>query len=451
MERTDNGEPFQEPRLVLYSESSDNINVPSPSEAAATARRRRLHGHHPLLVAPSAPLGTPIDPPANAQVTVHPLLYGHGVPMDIVVRERGASSLCSIVSEITQPLELSTQKHISNGDIAEMKRRLEAIKERRARIKGRQRQEIPTFIVSNQKNRRSRNSDTGVETPNPSSDRIAVFVEAANHNGTDQDTVSFVPAEKWPTTFSATLPSTPPRRKRIVNRPQELLRLPGVSISPKSTGVSTCQTFDETVLSYNDTNGRTNNNGPWDVRRLLCISTQPVTSTVDTGFGQIRSSGSMDICADRRQQLALEENNWHKKDNELRQYSPLARTSSICPRNAIPTLTEETEVDADRIHQEDTLIDLESLPNYSLSSTYPHPTIPGKAYSEIVSDSSQLDSDLTFAPRSQFSSCLRRDPWYMTRRMKAEKDAECAKLLEGNHTMHAVVFMKQNWDEGVYR
>jgi hypothetical protein len=444
MVNTNDREQFQEPRLVLYSPSSEDMDVPPPSAAAARARRRRLHHQHPLLLAFPPSLGTPPDPPAPLQIKMNP--YGHDVPMDIIVHDRGASSLCSIVSEITQPQELSAQNEISNSDIAEMKRRLEAIKERRARIKGRQRQQIPKVVVSNQKKKSSRQSEEiVVETLSHSSYRN-VSLSEVDPTPTDEGTVSFVPTEEWPTSFSATQPATPPRRTGIVYHPPDLLPTSGVSTSPKSAGLSTCRTFDETLFSYSENNEHFKSNSPWNVRSLLCTSNKPVTSNVDTGFGQIRSSRSMDVGADSRKHLALKENDWIREENEPRPYSRLPRASSFGPCKDFP---EPPGDGIDTIHQEKILIGLETLPFCTVSSSYPRPAIPGKAYSEIISESSKfsIDPDLTFAPRSTLSSCLRKEPWYMTRRMKAEKDAECAKLLDRDHTMHAVVFMKQKRNE----
>jgi hypothetical protein len=397
------------------------------------------------MVDPSPPLGKPIDPPANVHTLFHPSLYRQYVPMDVVVHSRGTSSQCSIVSDITHPKELSPLNDIYNGDIAEMKRRLEAIKERRARIKGRHRQEIPHVVVSDQKYRLPKQPGE-TETTNRSTYGNAYLDEPSHPTDTDKTTVSFVPAKAWPTNYLTNVPAISKRRIGISNNPSELLRVSGVSISPKSIGVSTCRTFDETLLSHDDNNGHfTNSNVPWDVRRLLCTSSKPMTNTVDMEFGQIQSCRSIDICGGRRQDLALLERGWNPTDNEL------SGGSLFVPRAVIPKSTEEREDGTDKIHQENISIDLEALPSCNLSSPYPRPDIPGQAYSEIVSESSRftVDPDLmSVPPRSKFSSCFRRDPWYMTRRMKTERDVKCTDLLQRHHTMHAVVFMKQNQNDG---
>jgi hypothetical protein len=97
-------EGFHEPRLVLYSASSEHLDLPK-SSAAALARRKRLQNQQ--FVAPN--LEKAIDPPAIISPTTSSSLFPSLIPTNIVVHQRphGKSSLCSVVSEITQPVELA--------------------------------------------------------------------------------------------------------------------------------------------------------------------------------------------------------------------------------------------------------------------------------------------------------------------------------------------------------
>ncbi|KAL3905392.1 MAG: hypothetical protein SGILL_009697, partial [Bacillariaceae sp.] len=84
---------------------------------------------------------------------------------------------------------------------------------------------------------------------------------------------------------------------------------------------------------------------------------------------------------------------------------------------------------------------------------YPRPPLPGKAYSEVLSEKSGVASDEGLRAGSLSTSCLRREPWYMTRRMKEQRQQRHQSLQEGadggggeddaNHTMHTVVFVHQ--------
>ncbi|KAG7348376.1 hypothetical protein IV203_017081 [Nitzschia inconspicua] len=444
---------FDEPRLVLYSPSTDDVGVPQSSAAvtsSAVARRRQSQNQEMV----------PMDPPASAPpAALSPLFGSSYIPTDIFVPNCSKSSHCSVVSEITQPVELSTPKPPRRGllqssdevrpsrDIVEMRRRLAAIKERRARIKGRQHESIPHFITPGKiigqlppdENPRN-HSETPDLSTNSKSEPVDGSAETSFDTPCTQETDDFVDAQDWSAAEPATVPVTPPRSDK------QTLPLHSVSISPKSAGLSTCRTLDETVMTSDELcsipppETHIISNNSWNLRRLICTSGKTFSSNrVETGFDQIRATQSMDMLVECRMQQHVS-----GRDALGRMQRRNSRQSAGVPRAASfvqgTTLRREQDGLMDTVSHDQFLIGREALQN---CTSYPHPTIPGRAYSEILSENSRFGLDLeeSTAPRS-LSSCLRKDPWYMTRRMKLERHAE-SEDLEGSHTMHTVVFVKQ--------
>jgi hypothetical protein len=225
------------------------------------------------------------------------------------------------------------------------------------------------------------------------------------------------------------------------------------SLSPKSAGVSTCHTFDETMEgSYDDS--FSNKNPSWTLQRLLCKSSTKLTAPqrTESGFGPIRASRSLDYFGSsiRRNDdpPGVFEKSVGKSNNHSPTQPPLVTRSTFDDAIASPPFQEEdadaSDIDdaddSDVIDAEGFLIGRAALKNGRFTS-YPRPPLPGKAYSEILSEKSSLGLDEGMNNRSLSTSCLRRDPWYMTRRMKLQQQQKANDDREG--VMHTVVFVKQ--------
>jgi hypothetical protein len=509
------GHGFQEPRLVLYSPIPKDLEAASkPAFAPVTVQQlrqqRRSHTIRSGFDITKAAVRT-TDPPMKTlsswQQEYPP------VPTDIIVsNNKGKSSEQSVVSEITQPLGIVVEMPRAMGnmndnrDIAEMKRRLEAIKERRARIKGQQPPlDIPSVVIRNHQR-------SEIQEPNPHQSYRERQVDKLEANEADarqklqhqspprrkpsfqrqrscidppgeqtemEDDVVDKPVEAdahEAFTLSSSVsdevvaapeptispPKVPPPSKPPATPPREVnnfaSELPDFkstmkSLSPKSAGVSTCHTFDETMEgSYDDS--FSNKNPSWTLQRLLCKSSTKLTAPqrTESGFGPIRASRSLDYFGSsiRRNDdpPGVFEKSVGKSNNHSPTQPPLVTRSTFDDAIASPPFQEEdadaSDIDdaddSDVIDAEGFLIGRAALKNGRFTS-YPRPPLPGKAYSEILSEKSSLGLDEGMNNRSLSTSCLRRDPWYMTRRMKLQQQQKANDDREG--VMHTVVFVKQ--------
>ena len=541
---------FTEPRLVLYS--------PSPKDVKGVPNRHTSHNAalDTTTKDVTKALFTSADAPAAALPTWQQKLQLHPpVPTDIIVQQNKgsgkSSSEASVVSEITQPplgpalavpptttvaatlgKNDNTFDQNNDRDIVEMKRRLEAIKERRARIKGKQPQDIPRGVVVRKKSdsqlgglvsakpnhqsyrksdvkkmiekmeHRRQHSAPGLPQPPqraPSRQRSTVdpptqgeenasidspvapklFIDLPDSTVDPPDNIVANEPTDSPLEVSPPPPATPPRE---FGSELQQFKSSVPSLSPKSAGVSTCHTFDETQEgSYEDsflatTSSSSKQNPSWTLRRLLCKSGKMTSSSssrrrgIDTGFGQIRATRSMDCYGSNVRHMPLDVPLRDAEDdhddtnvtNRLPSQPPsVTRRLSFDhhhqQRSPPPPLQEELdtgdEVDDDsgvNIDADGFLIGKAALRNGRFAE-YPRPPLPGKAYSEILSETSGIASDYGLHSRSLSTSCLRRDPWYMTRRMKEQRRRQQQALQEDgddeedakNRTMHAVVFVNQ--------
>jgi hypothetical protein len=466
-----------------------------------------------------------------------PAARSTSVPKSIVVEKKrkgksASSSLNSVVSEITTPIVVGGSSILqqqalqppvpaldhmmlnhsnNNGEIFELKLRLEAIKERRARINKKKHGEFPKDIQQHHSYRRrhyhnchqdppptsieeERDLDESLKEPSQIAAAVAagfpsISMEDFHHRDEKKSpttttrrmlTVTRIVEEENEEEAEQTSP-VPPSPPRPLERSLPVL-------SSKSTAVSTCRTIDETIddtttttrafhettsaVSSPSSNYKSNHHQSWkNLRRLICKSSKDYNVDADTSFEQIRraKTSSMDHHCPRNVTVVVEEDYDEEEEKEEDLIETLSEIlickgrPSITKRHSFQTF-DQTQKKNDFLIGQEPLRGSKSKSRgkqqrsrraTDLNTFYQHNqlvgdtdnivVVPGKAYSEIISENSQ--DHILVGKKHQTkssSSCFRKDPWYVRPISSNDDDDDDDYGVEdGNRTMHAVVFVKQ--------
>jgi hypothetical protein len=369
---------FKEPRLVLYSPSADELDYGRTTTIPRTITSTNNDTPHSAIVAATAAAVAAARrrrfPPRFSFSDDSSVLTP--VPKDVLVQQ----GQCSVTSEITdqhhqhdhQDQEYQSQYNLCNNhsfpekilveneEILHLKRRLEAIKERRARLKMKQ---VSSIFEQNPVTKPQQQPEL-----EPAKESPATPVTGIKRDG---------PVADIAMSDNPTAPDNAP---------------PLSALSLKSAAVSTCRTFDETIettsleslykTNHPSINSNSNQNTSWTLSRLLCTAEK---QGLNNGSRQIRAVRSMEVFNDETRR-------------------PVADHSVFSPQYS-------------------------QSPGIAAGDDLP---VPGKAYSEIISESSHMGSS-----RPASLSCLTRKPWYM----RSTKSYEGLSYDEESRTMHAVVFL----------